>query len=185
MKLPKLIALAGLKGAGKTVVAKYLEEQKGYLRLPFAEPIKEMLKLIGFSDDELYGSRKECPTKFFGVSGREAMQSLGTEWGRHFIGEDMWVRVWDREYTKLDKIKKFWVVVEDLRFDNEAAIIRDNGGVIIKIVKNTGNIDAHESERNHIDADYLICNNGTYEELIVKLEIILNEIDSSSNPESV
>lgn len=73
------------------------------------------------------------------------MQTLGTEWGRSLL-PDMWLRIWKNE---LDD-SAHTVCVPDVRFDNEAELIRELGGTIIHIKrKPTADmlaVPAHASE---------------------------------------
>ena len=69
------------------------------------------------------------------------------------------------------------VVVSDVRFDNEIEAIRDRGGIIIKLVRETGlEPDMHESERNIVNNqnyDYLIDNNGNLHDLHHEIDVIM------------
>lgn len=129
MFVGRIIGLSGKAGAGKSTVAKYLEKQHNFQRIRFADTIKNMLRVAGLSDAHIEGDLKEKPCELLcGKTPRQAMQSLGSEWGRHMIGEDFWVRLWAARAAQYPL-----VVVEDVRFDNEAATIRNLGGIIIQI----------------------------------------------------
>jgi hypothetical protein boklE_20810 len=73
------------------------------------------------------------------------MQTLGTEWGRSLL-PDLWLRVWRHEVDD----QAHCVCVPDIRFDNEAELIRGLGGTIIHVQrKPTADmlaVPAHASE---------------------------------------
>lgn len=75
---PRVIALTGVAGSGKSTAAKYLSE-KGYECIKFAGPLKRMLYALGLSEMEVEGALKEAPQdKFYGKSPRHLMQTIGT-----------------------------------------------------------------------------------------------------------
>lgn len=124
----KLIGLMGAAGAGKSTVAEHLCDYYEYERLTFAGPIKIMLA-AGFdlTEEQLYGTEKNTPLECFGgKSTREAMQTLGTEWGR-----GLWPDIW--LYAMQQHLRDYpceRVVIEDVRFENEVSMIRNLGGSI-------------------------------------------------------
>ena len=67
---------------------------------------------------------------------RWAMQTLGTEWGRQIIGEDLWINAWKQTAsTHLMSSISNRVVVDDCRFQNEVEIILKLGGTIHEITR--------------------------------------------------
>lgn len=136
-----LIAFTGLAQAGKTTAASFLENV-GYQRLSFAAPLKAMIAVLTRETD-----KDALPPELCGKTLREAYQSLGTEWARNMIGQDIWINVARariQEVLASPDIRG--VVVDDVRFDNEAELIRSLGGVVIKV--NRPNLSAmdHASE---------------------------------------
>lgn len=134
----RLIGIAGPACAGKDTLCSYmLDNLDGiWLRSSFADPIKEMLRAIGVdcSDD-----KKAVVSDDYGVTPRHMMQTLGTEWGRHMIDGDIWVKA----FTRLNAGK--CVIVPDVRFENEAALVREHG-VLIHLVGRGGIEGSHVSE---------------------------------------
>jgi len=138
-----LIGLAGLARSGKSTAAEALCDELGFVELSFADPIRKAVKSIfSLTDEQVYGAEKETVIPWLGKSPRQLMQSLGTEWGRHCVADDVWMRLVDRDISRHGD-----VVVSDLRFENEAAFIRERGGVVIHIQRPIcEQVNAHESE---------------------------------------
>lgn len=131
--MPKMIlGLAGRKRSGKSAVTNLLVKEYGAKRSSFADPLKRMLLTFGLTDEQLFGSEKEIPDfeLLHGKTPRHAMQTLGTEWGRELISPDIWAEAWKR---LPDVEQPTLLVVEDVRFDNEIAAIRQCGGLVLGI----------------------------------------------------
>ena len=176
-----LIAITGLIGSGKdTAAAVFLKN--GFMRRSFAGPLKEIGMLFGFTNSQIYGTQedkleinKEC-----GVSGRHFLQKFGTEIGRDYLpkaipdmkmnDQTIWIRLMDI-YCKQHPEQN--IVITDLRFHDEAKMVKTRGGIIIKIDrprpdKDTGEHTLHASERDipDIEADYTVVNDGTLDEFL-------------------
>lgn len=163
--LVRLIGLSGAAGSGKSTAAQYLHDTRGYERKRFAQPLKDalrqMLRTALVHEDTIErmieGDLKELPhPTLLGKTPREAMQTLGTEWGRHCIGDQFWVNLM-RHALSASK-RNALIVIEDVRFENEAALIRDFGGKIIRMEGRGGIAGAHASEAG-VEPD-LTCFNG-------------------------
>lgn len=134
MSLPKIIGFSGPAGAGKTTAAFAVVSSKhDFSRLSFADPIRHMLMAIGVGATEL-GDGKHLPNALLGSkTPRHAMQTLGTEWGRQSIGPDIWINASRRRLLHVLDLGNR-AVFDDVRFDNEARMIRDHGdGIIIHL----------------------------------------------------
>lgn len=152
--MARLYGLTGKKRCGKDTAAQGLIEA-GFVRAAFADALKMMLatflSLRGASDEEISmlidGSLKEAPSDYlFGASPRHAMQTLGTEWGRNCIDQDLWTKTL-KEAIENAMAQGASVVVTDVRFENEAKMIRELGGKVVHITRpGYGLIDLHPSE---------------------------------------
>jgi hypothetical protein len=173
---PALIALTGPKESGKSTIAKYLHETYGYARIRFADPLKDMLRVVGLTDYELEGDGKALPCELLGgCTPRHAMQTLGTEWGRQQISREFWSEAWER---RVDASPDDRVVAEDLRFPNEEFRARLKGGLIWRVERpGYGGDDSHvsETEMAHVRYDRLIANDGAIEDLLAKVRKELEE----------
>jgi len=175
-----LIGITGRIGSGKSTIAEHLVAEHGFTELTFAGPLKEIGVIFGFEREEMYGTQKQkaTPNAYWGVSGREFLQKFGTEIGRETLPSlipgmrDVWVRLLE---MKLLKHQHQLIVVSDVRFPNEADIVKKHGGLIVSVERFVENIHPpetrtqtlHSSESNsqHITPDYTIVNNGTLDEL--------------------
>lgn len=121
---------------------KFLQVIEGEIYYP------TMQRMFGLNKDYIY----------FMTTGRKLAQLIGTEFFRDYICKSTWVDIASTDNT----------IYCDVRFNEEANFIRNNGGVLIKVVneKNTRNRPAgeqHESEMliDTIKCDYTILNSGT------------------------
>lgn len=165
----RLIGLTGPKGSGKSTVAEILNAH-GFETYALADPIKRGLKaMFNLWSPHVDGGRKETPIEHLGgLTPRYLMQTLGTEWGRNTVATDIWIRMAKRKFEFFSHIRVDAVVVPDVRFDNEANWIREEGGVIWHIYRDaSGAGDTHESEAGVTvkPGDAAIQNNGSIEHL--------------------
>lgn len=162
----RVVGFCGRLGSGKTTAARELCKV-GFTRVRFAQPLKDMLAALGCSDAELDGEAKEVPSELLcGSTPRHAMQTLGTEWGRALIGDDLWVSAWRARASSCAL-----VVVDDVRFPNEVAAIHALGGVVVRIERPDaiGQGAVHTSEEQPIEPDYILVNSGSIDEFLIAL----------------
>ena len=157
----QLVGIAGPARCGKDTVADILiKTLTGYKKASFADPIKEMiLSGLGLRTNQVYGDDKDTLDERYGCTPRHMMQTLGTEWGRMTINNDIWVKAME---TRL----RPGMIIPDVRFENEAVFVRKHG-VLIHIVGRGGIEGDHVSESG-IKAesdDIAILNNGSIEQL--------------------
>jgi hypothetical protein len=157
-----LVGLTGKAGSGKTTAAQVLVDA-GWHRVKFAGPLKDMLRGMGLTDRHIEGDLKEVPCDLLGgQTPRYAMQTLGTEWGRGLIHPDLWIML-ARQRIVTAMAAGLNVVVDDVRFENEAAVIRDLGGYVVGLERGDG-AGGHISEAG-VAADLVYQNTGTEAEL--------------------
>lgn len=150
---PRLLALTGLSGAGKSTAAAALVLD-GWRRVRFAAPLKAMLAALGLAPEEIDGPARNRPHPLLrGRTPRHAMQTLGGEWGRGLIAPDLWVALASQAIVR-QRAAGCDVVVDDCRYPDEAEMIRALGGEVVRIVRSPPPSDAlwgpesrHASER--------------------------------------
>jgi hypothetical protein len=179
----RIIGLTGLAGTGKDTVRRMLEEDHGFEGLAFADPLRDMIGALltenSISTIWMYDrALKEAPIDGLGVSYRRLAQTLGTEWGRHAVGTDLWVNLAEHRISVLRSQGARAVVISDVRFLNEAAWIHTHGGEVWRIHRSSAQpVAAHisESELLSITADRNIDNNGTVEDLWCQVSALAAE----------
>ena len=184
-----IIGFLGKARAGKDTAADYLVKNHGYIKMSFAHPLKEICRtLFGFTDDQLYGNKKEELDSNWGVTPRRTLQFIGTDMFRNNIeklfpdiGNNFWAHCVKVKYEQeLKNNPNFKCVISDVRFQNEIDMINSLQGDVIKVQRDVAdNIESqytlHESE---INIDNLvgykeISNNSTIIDLHSKINNIL------------
>lgn len=181
--------------SGKTTVSRALAN-RGYERVSFAATLKGML--IAMLTDMGYTKAqaaklayvdKETVLPALGVTPRYLLQTLGTEWGRTCISSDLWLRVWQIKIQhKVTVERRDRFVVDDVRFANEAELVRSLGGEVWKVVRTSARAcdgATHVSEGGLESWPHFtryIENDGSLEELlraVAKIPLGKDGTDSS------
>jgi hypothetical protein len=178
-----IIGLHGKKYTGKDTAALGLIEH-GYTRLAFADPLRDLLYDINpivavdnrgriyrwqeVWDTEGYDYLKTLP------EARRLMQEVGTRIRER--DPDFWVRL-ARQKIEPAGVTARWVIT-DVRFDNEARMVRQFGGQVVEVVRDTSNYDDHGA--NHVSEagitrsliDYTVYNESSVADLHEKIRSI-------------
>lgn len=170
------IAISGKAGAGKNQVLEFAKElwpQLQFHEEKFAKFVYSTVKVI----HGVLGLRNYKDGKL--------MQFLGLHM-RETHGDNFWI---DRLNEHLKACNNVNIVVTDLRFPNELEYCKKNNFYIIRVKRYedlrkesmVGRSSIHESETaldktSDEEFDYVLENNGTLEELKLKLTGVLNEI---------
>jgi hypothetical protein len=164
--------------SGKTLAATVLVH-KGYQPVSFAEPLKRMITefLVSFGYEKEQAIKlawvdKAVVIKELNASCRYLLQTLGTQWGRDYVCDDVWIRAWKARASKFDA-----VIADDVRFPNEAEAIKEMGGEMWKIVRPSAGHDWSHVSEGALDEwngfDRIIENDGTLEEFRAKIDLAL------------
>ena len=170
LKNAHVIGLCGKAGCGKGTVADLIKEIRGeqfFMGDTTVEifPMAQQLKDIATYQFGWNGEKDE--------KGRKLLQTLGTECGRMYGGEDFWVNKWELavsrwrfQFLRNSDDECPIAICDDVRFDNEAKRIRDLGGHIVHIVGRAydmGSNNAHASEAgiNPELIDFELINDGS------------------------
>ncbi len=151
---PFVLGLVGATGSGKSTLAKRLVANHGFVNLHMGRPLKDMLRVLGLSEEDVAGTpdqRARPQPLLGGKSARQALSSLGTDWGRNMITPDIWanaVKLRIGYHFENDRTAPP-VVIDDLRFPNDWLVVSDFGGVIVRVRR-----PEIERQRTRIDIAY-------------------------------
>jgi hypothetical protein len=174
-----LIGLCGAAGAGKNTVAELLTDSDGctFMQMAFADPLYQCVSTItGIPVDRLKDRVvKETVIPHLGKSPRQMLQSLGTEWGRGMVHDEIWIRIAMEQASQHLTVGRC-VVITDVRFDNEAQAIVNAGGEVWRVERPGWRCLADEAAAHQSEAgvsDHLITrtvdNSGSLDDLRLQL----------------
>lgn len=185
-----IIGLTGKRGAGKDIVADYLVGQYGFVRVAFADPLKESVgALFGITREQIEKWKNDryvsvsvsvgfeledgyqIPTAV--LSFRKFLQRYGTEAHRQIFGDDFWI---DQTFEHIRRLLREGrdVIITDVRFDNEAEVITSVGGTVVEVKRPQNEVaDDHASEQLPL-ADLDIWNDRDFDNLYAEVESILD-----------
>lgn len=177
-----LIGLVAKAQHGKSSVAKHLIDKYEFERKSFADPLKQMLIKAGLCTYE------ECYVEKTKQS-RMLMQKIGTEVFREQVDSDYWINKFklDSDFDQYSNKFTKDVVIDDLRFKNEARFIKDCGGTLIRIERinkdgslylppNTDLSHKSESELDSIICDFTLrAKSGGLKQLFSDIDFIIKK----------
>lgn len=119
----KIIAFSGKRGSGKSTCANYLAQRYGATRISFADQLRRELVALGYPR----GLVHQKPTA-------EPMRRLLVAHGcaRRWIEPDYWV---DHTLKEITRCESDLVVIDDLRFRNEAERLVQVGAHLVRVAK--------------------------------------------------
>lgn len=85
------------------------------------------------------------------MTGREIMQVVGTDIFRKYFDDDIWVNATLRV---IDKERPVMAIISDVRFPGEVQSIINNGGYVIRLLRDVCEKDSHSSEIALDDYDF-------------------------------
>ena len=144
-----ILGFAGKIGVGKSTTAEWFVKNKNFVILSYGTPIKKALveftglPMINFTDPVLKETEIEGLP---GITPRIMMQKLGTEYARDMIFSDFFL--W-RMRQEIEKYCHRNIIIDDVRFENEAELIRGLNGEIFHLEREFETITeqtAHISE---------------------------------------
>lgn len=161
---------------GKSTIANYLENSYDYKRLSFAAPLLDMIETFlmhhGLHMEEIdyyCKQAKEQPIPGVGQSYRHLARTLGTEWGRNLISQTTWLDALEQKFDRFSSVHP--IVIDDLRFRNEAVLAAKKGCLLVQVTRNVDRRHVNDTHQSDIDLasfdgwDCTIGNNGTLKEL--------------------
>ena len=189
-----IVGIAGKAQAGKDTVARMINFLRAYpnatwysywdsdLPFEFEDDIVHFADLLKYVAERMLSvpvytmqSMKGKSMKFDwldGMTGREFLQKLGTA-VRNEVHPDFWTRaLFIKEKNNPN------IIIPDIRFPNEAKIVKDHGGILIRIERPGAGAGNHISETALDDYkgwDIVIDNVGTLEDLYKQVKFLMND----------
>lgn len=184
-----IVGFVGPKGSGKDAAANALIRHCGFQGRAFASFLKETCRnVFMLSYEQLYGDKKEEVDERWNTTPRRLMQVVGTELFRDALqealpelnvgdGETLWCRcfrLWLEQFRTPMR-----VAVTDVRYEDEMKLIKELGGIVIRIDRpGIANDDMHisEQEQRKMETDYTVVNDGTLLDLANKVVDITRDM---------
>ena len=173
----RIIGVSGKKQSGKStlcdsIFSSIIQRSKYKCRIySFADPLKQKIciDVMGLSYKQCYGTdeQKNSSTSYMWekfpeeikknnsngfITAREIMQYVGTEFFRKYFDDNIWVNA---TFRNIFKEKPDFALISDVRFPSEVDSIIDNGGYIIRLLRNVCEKDSHESETALDEYDFI------------------------------
>jgi hypothetical protein len=154
--MPKIVFFSGCKRSGKDTVVNKIIQNKGGIKIAYADALREICSILyGFTEED-YELRKEmCNDALsLSISPRDALCLVGTELFRKQVDPDIWVKIVIRRIRKLSKEYEY-IFISDARFLNEIEMVKKAfpeytcySFLIIRpdVLPGDGISSAHESE---------------------------------------
>lgn len=179
-----LIGLTGVSGSGKDTIAEILTRNYGFIRLAFADTLKDIMldldPMIPTSSGVLRLSQVLSTHK--GWSGakqnpeiRRLLQVLGTS-----VRDRVGIHTWSDVIMEQADVIKDPVVITDVRFGNEAKSIHEYQGIVVRIERPGAGLPGiagkHASEHpiHPSQVDYILRNDGTLDDLALAVDHMMS-----------
>lgn len=135
-----LIGIVGYERTGKDTVADYIVDNYYYEKIPMAEPIKQICKIVfGWNNSQLNNDKDTIDSKT-NIKPRDMMKWIGTDIFQYMMYDKF-------PNINIDK-KTIWTnyitnncknlnntIIPDIRFLHEAEFIKKNNGILIYVDK--------------------------------------------------
>tara|TARA_B110000483_G_C18046455_1_gene484687 strand:+ start:195 stop:806 length:612 start_codon:yes stop_codon:yes gene_type:complete len=202
-----IIGICGLIGCGKGTAADILVEEHNFTKLSFADKLKDgVATVFGWDRAMLEGDTadsrewRETQDDFWTketkrtVTPRRVLQEFGTDCMRNGFFDGIWVSLVKQQLIE-NPTKNF--VIPDVRFDNEAGMIKKLNGKVWRVRRDADPVwfrmyqdigvepkDVHKSEWAwaNINFDAVIDNHGTLIQLKNQVQdhLVSNELLASA-----
>lgn len=155
----KLIAFKGLKECGKSTTANFLINERGFTLINMKKAINSELKDLFPETMKSLAESYEMTVDEFISAKPPLLRPIQKDWGmyRRSQDENYWVSKWLHGMESVHGGMS--IVVDDIRFQNEAEVIKTLGGVIVEVIKEgmvSDDNHATETSSKDIKADHVI-----------------------------
>lgn len=150
--MKNIIGITGKLGSGKNYIVnniilpvlKKIQSDDRYLEIAFADQIKiNVMTKNNINYADVYESKTQ--------ESRQLLQNEGTEVGRN-MDKNIWVNYLDNWITINNARGVSVFIISDCRFLNEFNYVKDNNGIIIKVVApSRNNLCLLKESRNDMD----------------------------------
>lgn len=169
--------------SGKSTSARHMAHRTKGVTMSFADPMRAAIvpivaPFLSGGEAEVwqwFGDERKDKAKvpYLDVTLRFLLQTLGTAWGRESIHPDIWEMI--AKETSRTHRKRGVTIIDDVRFENEYAMIKREGGLLFKIVRPNAPVSGnfwHKSEARleHLPFDEVVTNAGSEAELVQQID---------------
>jgi len=169
-----IIGISGKKRSGKDTVFSMIDAITAHevrtTRTAFGDQIKqEIAESMGISADDINADKERF---------RPLLQWWGAEFRRGYCGEDYWIK--KMRLAAAAWYARDWLIITDVRFPNEAELVRELNGVLIRVDRDRDTwLDDHNSETALDDYDHFdfrLKNDGSLDDLETAVVEIVSDI---------
>ena len=158
-----LIGISGKKRTGKNTVANLIKTLTNQTveEFSFAQDLKlELAQMLKVKVSDIETSKELY---------RPMLQALGV-YRREFNKENYWV---EKCFLRVYRSNADVCIITDIRFPNELFATKASGGITLRVCRETGLVDTHESETaldGQQNFDHIIINTGSLEHLLSEVK---------------
>ena len=168
-----IIGISGKKRSGKDTVFKLMNAITNHevrtTRTAFGDQIKqEIADSMNITVADIDADKERF---------RPLLQFWGAEYRRGYCGDDYWIK--KMRLAAATWYARDWLIITDVRFPNEAELVRELDGVLIRVERDTGLDDTHDSETALDDYDHFdfrLKNDGSLDDLETAVVEIVSDI---------
>lgn len=161
-----IIGISGARQSGKSTLGALLAERYQLRHTSFAEPMRKFVAdVLGITVEDLELIKEDPIPWLDGKTPRFMLRTIGTEWGRMSVHNEIWIR------SALQRGGEN-CVFSDVRFLNEARIIRDAGGYVVRVHRDLQLPNSEHISDTPLPAELVdleVNNNGGPEEMLMKV----------------
>lgn len=168
------IGISGKARVGKTTASELLKDEFGFIEMSFADELKFYAeKYGGFTTEELHTTKTRESRRF--------LQALGTVF-REEVHPNYWVDKLRPRVVYAIRAKQD-IVIPDVRMINEAEFIKEYGGFLIRIERESARIEYGNTHSSETDLDnydgftFVVDNTGSIEDLHGLIREIVYDMD--------